>query len=78
MKVKHLFQSAQDLTKLIELRTNGIKKCTIKFDKGDYGTDSAAMLINLEKKSCYFNYEMFGYFTRKNVINYQIKMDKYD
>ena len=66
------------MTKLIELRANGIKKCSIKFDKGDFGTDSAAMLVELEKKSCYLNHEMFGYFTRKNVIDYQIKMEKYD
>jgi hypothetical protein len=78
MKVKHLFQSAQDLAKLIELRTNGLSKCTIKFDKGDHGTDSAAMYLNVEKKPCYFNHEMFGYFTRKNILNYQLKMDNYD
>lgn len=66
------------MTQLIELRTNGIKKCTIKFEKGDEGPDTASMIIGIEKKACYLNHEMFGYFSKKNIVDYQVKVEKYE
>lgn len=45
---------------------------------GDQGTDSASMYFGIEKKPYYFNHELFGYFTRKNLLNYQVKIDQYN
>lgn len=77
-KVKDLFQSAQELAEIIELRTNGIKKCQVKIDKGEDGIDSAALFFNIEKKPIYFNYDQYGYITRKNQLNYYVKFAKFN
>ena len=76
MRVKHLFQSAQELTELIQIRANGIQQCSIKFSRGDEGLDSASMLIGIQKKPYYFNNEIFGYFSKKNTIDFHLKIAK--
>jgi hypothetical protein len=38
----------------------------VKIDKGEDGIDSAALFFNIEKKPIYFNYDQYGYITRKN------------
>ena len=62
---------------MIDLRTNSIRSCKIKIDKGD-GPDSVNSFWNFEIKPYYLNYELFGYLHRKNRLDYNLKITKYD
>jgi hypothetical protein len=49
----------------------------VRFGKGE-GTDSAVMHWNFEQKPMYFNYELFGYLHRKNRLDYNLKINRFD
>jgi hypothetical protein len=66
------------LAQLIELRTCGVEKCSIKFDKGKYGTDCASIYVSVEKKPYYFDYTHYGYFDKRNTLDYHLKIRRYD
>jgi len=47
---------------------------TCRLDKGESGVDTAAMYFGFERKPIYFNYEIMGYFHRKNRLDYNFKL----
>ena len=75
--VKTLLECTQELPQMIDLRTNSIESCNIKIDKGE-GPDSANSMWNFKLKPYYFNYELFGYLHRKNRLDYNLKITRYD
>lgn len=66
------------MAKILEQRVPGLKKCTIKLDKGDEGTDSAKLFIGVEKKPIYQSMKIFGYAYHKNTFDYNMKICKYN
>jgi hypothetical protein len=48
------------MAEVIEERTNGMRKCTVRIDKGA-GPDTANVYFDLIKRPWYFSYNQFGY-----------------
>lgn len=47
MKVKDLVQASKEMAAMIEERAAGMKKVTVKMDKGEAGLNTAAMYFDL-------------------------------
>ena len=65
------------MAELVDSRTHGLKKMTVKIDKGDK-EDTAKVFFNLSKMPHYFNSEMFGYLHRKNRLDFNYKLSQYN
>jgi hypothetical protein len=53
---------------LVDARARGIKKCTIRFEKGVEGIDSAQMHFTVEKAPHYLLVPYFGYYANPNLL----------
>ena len=77
LKVNDLLNATKEMAEIIDSRTNGMKKLSVKIDKGTE-VDTAKIYFNLAKKPCYFNHELFGYLHRKNRLDFHYKIREYN
>lgn len=75
LKVGGLIDSASELAQMLELRTNGLRSCTIKVDKGDT-LDSATITVSLDKKPFFFSNQTFGYISSRGQVDFFCKVGK--
>ena len=77
LKVKDLLEASKEMAAMIEERAIGMKKVTVKLDKGEAGVNTAAMYFDLQKQPYFSNFENYGYLHRRNRIEYTLKVMKY-
>ena len=77
LKFKHLLSAVKEMSELIDFRTNGMRKCTVRIDKGN-GPDTANVYFDLAKAPWYFNYNQFGYIQKRNKLDFNFKLQTYN
>lgn len=75
--MQQAFGSAVELANDVNNRASGIEKCTIKFEKGTGGIDTALLRFSAEKKGHYFKFPFFNYYSEPSKIRLAYCFRKY-